>query len=66
MFQRSQQLLLNRFVEASTPSMIKGCDGENILFRGFICCSGVLYAVQGGYMDVQGGYMLFRGVICGK
>ena len=30
--------------------MIKGCDGENILFRGVICCSGGLYAVQEGYM----------------
>ena len=27
-------------------------------------CSGGLYAVQEGYIDVQGGYMLFRGVIC--
>ena len=31
--------------------MRKGCDGENILFRGVICCSGGLYAVQVGYMD---------------
>ena len=35
-----------------------------MLFSGVICCSGGLYAVQEGYMDVQGGYMLFRGVIC--
>ena len=35
-----------------------------MMFRGVICCSGGLYAVQEGYMDVQGGYMLFRGVIC--
>ena len=45
-----------------------------MLFRRVICCSGGLYAVQVGYMevvycsgglyDVQGGYMLFRGVIC--
>ena len=43
--------------------MRKGCDGENILFRGVICCSGGLYAVQVGYMDVQEGCILFRGVI---
>ena len=48
-----------------------------MLFRRVICCSGGLYAVQEGYMDVQegcillrglyavqGGYMLFREVIC--
>ena len=29
-----------------------------ILFRGRICCSGGLYAVQEGYIDVQEGYML--------
>ena len=29
-----------------------------ILFRGVICCSGGLYAVQVGYMDVQEGYMM--------
>ena len=32
----------------------EGC----ILFRGVICCSGGLYAVQVGYMDVQEGYMM--------
>ena len=34
-----------------------------MMFRGVICCSGGLYAVQEGYIDVQGGYMLFRWVI---
>ena len=34
------------------------------MFRRVICCSGGLYAVQGGYMDVQvgavqGGYIRF-------
>ena len=40
--------------------MRKGCDGENMdvqwgymLFRGVIWCSGGLYAIQEGYMDVQ-------------
>ena len=32
----------------------EGC----ILFRGLIYCSGGLYAVHEGYMDVQEGYML--------
>ena len=65
-----KQLLLNKFFDPSTPSMRKVRDGENMdvqwgymLFRGVICCSGGLYAVQEGYMDVQWGYMLFRGVI---
>ena len=35
-----------------------------ILFKGVICCSGGLYAVQEGYMDAQEGCILFRGVIC--
>ena len=39
--------------------MRKVDDGaKNILFRGVICCSGGLYAVQEGYMDVQEEYML--------
>ena len=34
----------------------EGC----ILFLGvIICCSGGLYNVQKGYMDIQGCYMLF-------
>ena len=52
---------------------------ENILFRGIICCSGEiyalqegyiymptrgLYALQEGYIDVREGCILFRGVIC--
>ena len=35
-----------------------------ILFRGVICCPGVLYVVHVGYMDVQEGCILLRGVIC--
>ena len=34
---------------------------KGILFRGVICCSGALYAVQGGYMGVQGGYICCSG-----
>merc|ERR1712208_63317 len=52
-----EPLSQNKFFDPSTPSMRKGRDGEKLLFRGVICCSGRLYAVQGGYM-------LFRGVIC--
>ena len=44
--------------------MRKGCDGENILFRGVICCSGGLYAVQGGYMLFRWVIWMFRGAIC--
>ena len=68
---RTCQLSLNKFFDLSTPSMRKGCDGENMdvqwgymLFRGVICCSGGLYAVQEGYMDVQESCILFRWVIC--
>ena len=32
--------------------------GGYMLFRGVICCSGGLYAVQEGYMDVQGGLVI--------
>ena len=52
-----EPLSLNKFFDPSTPSIRKGRDGEKLLFRGVICCSGGLYAV------VQGRYMLFRGVI---
>ena len=31
--------------------------------RRVVYCSGGLYAVQEGYIDVQEGYMVFRGVI---
>ena len=76
-FGRSCQLLINKFFDPCTFSMRNVDDGgKNILFRGVICCSGGLYAVQEGYMDaqegcvllgglyaVQGGYMLFRRVI---
>ena len=34
------------------------------MLRKVAYCSGGLYAVQGGYMDVQWGHMLFRGVLC--
>ena len=34
-----------------------------VLFRGVICCSGRLYAVQEGYMNVQKGYMLKKIII---
>ena len=44
--------------------MRKGDDGEKILFRGVICCSGGLYAVQGGYMLFRWVIWMFRGVIC--
>ena len=29
-FRRSHQLLLNKFSDPSTPSMRKGCDGEEV------------------------------------
>ena len=35
-----------------------------MLFRGVICCSIGLYAVQEGYMDAQEDLIMFRGVIC--
>ena len=58
--------------------MKKVCDrekntvqGDYMLFRGVIWmfrrvayCSGGLYAVHVGYMDVQEGCILLRGVIC--
>ena len=48
-FGRSRQLSLNKFFGPSTPSKRKVDDKEkNILFRGVICCSGGLYAVQEG------------------
>ena len=47
------------FFDPCTSSMRKVDNGgKNILFRGFTCCSGELYAVQEGYMDAQEGYML--------
>ena len=35
-----------------------------MMFSRVVCCSGGLYAVQEGYMDVQEGCILFRRVIC--
>ena len=35
-----------------------------ILFRGVICCSGLLYAVKEGYIDVHEDCILFMGCIC--
>ena len=43
--------------------MRKGRDGEKLLFRGVICCSGGLYAVQGGYMLFRWVIWMFRRVV---
>merc|ERR1712208_284603 len=59
-----EPLLQNKFFDPSTPSMRKGRDGEKLLFRAVICCSGGLYAVQGGYMLFRWVIWMFRGVIC--
>ena len=40
------------------------CSGGYMLCRGVACCSGRLYAVQEGYMDVLEGYMVKKIMIC--
>ena len=49
-FGRSPQLLQNKFLDPSTPSLRKGCVGEKnsvqggyMLFKGVMCCSDGLY-----------------------
>ena len=37
---------------------------RDVYCSGLTCCSGGLYAIQKGYIDVQEDFMLFRGVIC--